>query len=189
MAWKKKRILFHVFLCYVVSTMILSGIAVAGNTEYEIKAAYLYQVTKFIQWPDDQFSNQDAPIRICVLGDSPFGKLLDGLSEKTSQNRKLTVEHLPSMQKLSHCQVIYISRSEKKGLMKILRKTEHLPILTISDIDKFAQRGGIIALTTKNNRVRLMINYNASKKAAIKLSSKLLEVATLVGDDDRKMIP
>jgi len=154
--------------------------ASANSTEYRIKAAYLYQFTKFTQWPAHLFSEKDAPIRICILGKNPFGTLLDNFTRKTSQQRTLTITYLSSFQNLSNCHVIFISKSEENRLTQILRKVENSPILTVSDIDNFVQRGGIIGFIPRHKKVKIAINVRASRTAGAKLSSKLLEVATLV---------
>ncbi|GMQ87402.1 MAG: hypothetical protein BMS9Abin08_0603 [Gammaproteobacteria bacterium] len=164
----------------VVCATMSSGMVFADSIEYRVKAAYLYQFTKFTEWPDKEFSDGKAPIRICVLGRNPFDKSLDEFSSKTSQNRTLVVEYLASFQEISRCHVVFISRSEEKYLSQILQLTEHSPVLTVSDMEGFARRGGIIGLVIERGKVRLEINPEASNHAGVKLSSKLLEVATLV---------
>ncbi|HED36533.1 MAG TPA: YfiR family protein [Gammaproteobacteria bacterium] len=173
-----KRLLIKTatFLCMLA----LCSNASANNTEYRIKAAYLYQFTKFTQWPAHLFSEKDASIKICILGKNPFGTLLDNFTRKTSQQRTLTISYLSSFKKLPNCHVIFISRSEEGRLAQILRKVGNSPILTVSDIDNFVQRGGIIGFFPKQKKVKITINVRASRAAGAKLSSKLLEVATLV---------
>ncbi|VAW67661.1 hypothetical protein MNBD_GAMMA09-1487 [hydrothermal vent metagenome] len=165
-----------VFLC----TIILSGNAQAIGIDYKIKAAYLYQFTKFTQWPVQQFSDKNTPIRICVLGRSPFGNLLDIFSSKTSQNRSLSIKYLPSLKNILNCHVVFISRSEEKRLTQILHKIAHSPVLTVSDMDDFVRRGGIIGFVPKRKKVGIEINIGASSASGAKLSSKLLEIATLI---------
>ncbi len=154
--------------------------AYANNTEYKIKAAYLYQFTKFTQWPAHLFTSKETPIKICILGRNPFGTLLENFTRKTSQQRTLTINYLSSLKNLSDCHVIFISKSEEKRLVQIIRKVEHSPILTVSDIDNFVQRGGIIGFVPEHKKVKITINVRASRTAGAKLSSKLLEVAILV---------
>ncbi len=163
--------------------LISSELALADKIEYRVKAAYLYQFTKFIQWPAFTLEKKDSPIRICVLGDNPFGTVLDKLSKKTSQNRFLTLKYLTFPKNSSdfvNCQLIYISRSEEQRLTQILQLTENHPVLTVSDMNNFASRGGIIGLVLDNRKIRLEINFEASATAGVKISSKLLEIATLI---------
>jgi len=168
------------FVCITVLCANTFANGATNNTEYKLKAAYLYQFTKFTQWPDNLFIDKNTPIQICILGRNPFGKSLDGFSGKTSQNRDLTIRHLSSLQKISGCHVVYISRSEDKKLPHILKKIAHSPVLSVSDINNFAERGGIIGFIPKQRKVGIEINVEASRTAGAKISSKLLEIATLV---------
>ncbi|WP_198263795.1 YfiR family protein [sulfur-oxidizing endosymbiont of Gigantopelta aegis] len=162
------------------SLILLFASVSAGGSSYKVKAAYLYQFTKFTQWPNELFSDKDEPIRICVLGRNPFANLLDGFTKKTSQKRPLSVEYLSSLETITRCQIIFISQSEEKRLAQIFQRLAHVPVLTVSDIDGFARRGGIIGFVPKLRKVGIEINVEASKIAGTKLSSKLLKVATLV---------
>ncbi|VAW58800.1 hypothetical protein MNBD_GAMMA11-2717 [hydrothermal vent metagenome] len=175
--WLKKFLIRAITLFCVFTT---HENVFASGTEYKIKAAYLYQFTKFTQWPNDQFTDNSSPIRICVLGRNPFGKLLENFSGKTSQQRSLTIFYLSSLRNLSSCHVVFISKSEKRRLPKILQLTRNTPVLTVSDIENFAPQGGIIGFVPMRKKVGITINVDASLTAGAKLSSKLLEVATLV---------
>ncbi len=174
-----KRLLQAVVLSCI---MLLTGNAFSNGTEYKLKAAYLYQFTKFAQWPGGQFINDETPIRICILGRNPFGSSLESFSGRKSQHRNLSIQYLLSLKNISDCHVIFISQSEEKRLTQILQRIENSPVLTVSDIEGFARRGGIIGFVYKRKKVGIEINVDASRTAGAKLSSKLLEVATLVQD-------
>jgi YfiR/HmsC-like len=182
----KCRFSLLLIIIYLLSLAPSSVANAEQSMEYEVKAAFIYNFTKFTEWPDHLFENKETPIRICILGKSPFGKLLNDISRSSSQNRALEIKFLSSLQNALNCHVVFISRSKEKKLTQILRKMQHLPILTTSDINGFAQQGGIIGLTIKNGEVHLKINFEASKKAGVKLSSKLLDIATLVKSDMHK---
>lgn len=152
----------------------------ASESEYDIKAVYVYQFTKYTEWPDGLFEPDSNSLRICMQGRNLHSKSFDKITGSLSQDRVIVVEHLESLQQLSGCHVVFISRSEEKRLDQILRRTSPLPILTVSDIDGFASRGGIIALVVEGKKIRLKINYDAAREAGLKLSSKLLAIATLV---------
>ncbi len=172
------KLLCHmsVFLCL----LLLSGDAFASAKGYKLKAAYLYQFTKFTQWPSRQFVNKTTPIRICVLGRNPFGDLLDSFSSRESQHRQLLIKYLSSLQNIASCHVVFISKSEEKRLTQILSRIANSPVLSVSDMEGFAKRGGIIGFVPKSRRIGIEINVAASRSSGAKLSSKLLEVATLV---------
>lgn len=171
-------------LQFVIALLLLTfqPLISADQVEYQVKAAYLYQFTKFTEWPGKEFLNTNTPIRICVLGTNPFGQLLDDINNKKSQNRHLEIKYLSSINNLSKCHVIFISQSEEYKLKQILTLTKDSPVLTVSDINDFAERGGIIGLIISQGNIRLEINYDASSTAGVKLSSKLLEIATLIKD-------
>jgi len=173
-------------MAFVCVTLLCSNAFADGatnSTEYKLKAAYLYQFTKFTQWPDKRFNDAHTPIQICILGKNPFGESLDSFSSSASQRRNLSVRYLSSLQNILNCHLVFISRSEDKRLPQILQKIAHTPVLSVSDIDNFAQRGGIIGLVPRQRKIGIEINVDALRSAGTKLSSKLLEVATLVREE------
>ncbi|VAW98303.1 hypothetical protein MNBD_GAMMA22-2452 [hydrothermal vent metagenome] len=181
----KCHIILHLLkkLSLIFIVFVFSELVLADKIEYRVKAAYLYQFTKFTQWPILSEEQKNNPIRICILGDNPFGSVLDKLSKKTSQNRYLLLEYLTFPKNsldIVNCQLIFISSSEEPRLTKILKLTENSPVLTVSDMKNFALRGGIIGLVLDNQKIRLEINFEASAAAGLKISSKLLEIATVI---------
>ena len=163
-------------------------IAVANTTrpaqisrEYLIKAAILYNFAKFASWPAAAFSNDTAPLRICVIGADPFGPALESLNGKTVRNRALVTTPIAKVEDVAACHILFVSASEKDRLGAILHTVSALPILTVADINRFANSGGIIALKEVDNRSRIEVNIGAANLAGLKLSSKLLRLADTVG--------
>lgn len=171
------------------AAMALTTDAFASGADYKLKAAYIYQFTKFVRWPDAAYENNQTPIKICVLGKSPFGKSLDTFSSRVSQNKSLSVEHLQSIKNIEQCHAVYICQSERKKLPKILEVIKRVPVLSISDMNDFAERGGMIGFKPKNRKVGIVINVNAAQMAGIKISSKLLEVSTVIDHDAKEETP
>jgi len=165
-----------IFACLIACT-INAG---ASSADYKLKAAYIYQFTKFTNWPDASFDNNDSPIVICVLGDNPFDETLDDFPSRSSQNRSLKVKYLITSEKVKDCHVVFVSQSLENNLNKILLTLKKHSVLSVSDIDDFAKRGGIIGFVKKQRRIGIEINVMASKNNGVMLSSKLLEVSTLV---------
>jgi len=165
-----------IFACLIVFTIN----AQASSADYKLKAAYIYQFTKFAQWPETSFDNNKSPIVICVMGKSPFEKTLDSFSSRSSQNRSLKVEYLAKPENIADCHVVFVGQSLEKNLDNILLKLKNHSVLSVSDIDDFAMRGGIIGFVKKQRRVGIEINVTVSKSSGVMLSSKLLEVSTLV---------
>ncbi len=154
--------------------------AVRINREHLIKAAILYNFAKFASWPETSFTYPGAPLRICVLGQDPFGAALDSLHGKQVRNRPLAISRISAVEEAPQCHILFISASEEVRLPTILDYVSRLPILTVADMRRFANSGGIIALKEVDNRSRIEINIGAAEQAGLKLSSKLLRLADMV---------
>ena len=147
------------------------------SREYLIKAAILYNLAKFTEWPAAAFRNAVDPLRICVIGRDPFGPALDALQGKTARNRALAVTRIADVHGAPQCHVLFVSASEEARLPAILDYCGKLPILTVADMSRFASAGGIITLKEVNNHSGIEVNIGAADHAGLKLSSKLLRLA------------
>ncbi|MCZ6453685.1 MAG: YfiR family protein [Alphaproteobacteria bacterium] len=147
------------------------------SREYLIKAAILYNFAKFASWPETVFSHPGAPLRICVLGDDPFGAALETLHGKQVRGRPLATARIADVHDTPQCHILFVSASEEARLAQILDYVGQMPILSVADIGRFADSGGIIALKEIDNRSRIEVNLAAAKQAGLKLSSKLLRLA------------
>jgi len=145
-------------------------------TEYQVKAAFLYNFSHFVSWP----ASPENTFRLCVIGENPFGQILDALIGKPVNNSILVVEQHSSLEKIHDCQLVYISYSLKPRLNMILAELADHPILTVSDIESFTDAGGMIELWLSDNKVRFEINTSAAEHAGLSISSKLLSLATRV---------
>ena len=150
------------------------------NREYLIKAAILYNFAKFASWPETVFSHPGAPLRICVLGEDPFGAALDSLHGKQVRNRPLAISRISAVEESPQCHILFVSASEEVRLTTIIDYMGRLPILTVADMGRFTNSGGIIALKEVDNRSRIEVNIGAADQAGLKLSSKLLRLADMV---------
>ena len=155
--------------------------------EYDVKAAFLYHLAQFVEWPPDAFPAEEDPLVIGVLGADPFGKALDEIvHDEVVKNRKLIVQRYRSMEEIKVCHILFISQSEGGRLDQVFSSLKGRKILTVGDTEGFAQRGGIVRFLTEKNKVRLRINIEAAKAASLTISSKLLRAADLVGAEARK---
>jgi hypothetical protein len=152
-------------------------------TEYRIKAAFLYNFSRFVSWPEE--IRQTDRFTICVLGIDPFGNALDSLAGKAVHDSQLDILHLPGTDVAGECRVVFVSDSETDRIDSILAPLEDRPVLTVSDSAAFAEKGGMIGLRLANNKVRFDINIDAAQRAGLNISSKLLSLATIVGDATR----
>jgi hypothetical protein len=171
-------------LACAVALAFTGGVS-AVESEDSVKAAFVYNFSKFVEWPDNAFAGPDAAINICVIGENAFAAVLkEAVRDKTVKGRPLAVRDNVSLGELSSCRVIYIPASEQRRLDDVLGHVGRLPILTVGDADSLAAVGGIIGLTTEESRVHFEVNLGAARRAGLKLGSQLLKVATrLVGAD------
>ena len=168
------------FLILVALSSVAPGRLFAEDSvpqEYKVKAAFLYNFTLFVEWPAEAFTGNDSPLTVCILGKSPFGDALDSLRSKTAKKRKLVIRQINRVEEMGNCNVLFISTSEKMHLPNILAALKNQKVLTVSDMDGFAQAGGIINFVTLEDKVRFEINLKAAQQSKIKISSQLLKLA------------
>ena len=160
------------------------GQAQVALTEYQVKAAYLFNFLKFVEFPNETFTDPLAPIVIGVVGDDPFGGALPQVvTGKTVQGRDLVVRSYRAGEEMRGAQILFISASEKKRLPMILSSLHGSSVLTVADMEGFLDAGGMIQFLNENDRVRFEINVDATSRAKLKLSSKLLSLAKVVGGE------
>ena len=148
-------------------------------TDVQVKAAYLYNFGKFVRWQPDRPAN--ASFDICVLGKDPFGNVLDSTVKGESIDaHQINVKRLQNMDEASHCNILFVAPSEQNRLSAILPAATRLNILTVSDMPGFAERGGVIELVNKEDRIRFEVNLTAAKESHLVLSSELLKIAVRV---------
>ena len=161
-------------LCWVFGCTPLTA---AEPLEYQVKAAFLYNFARFIEWP--AATGRDG-FAICVLGEDPFGSALQGLTRKRVRGVPIRVRRLRAVAEGDHCQVLFIAASERHALVEALAYLAGRPVLTVSDIGGFTELGGIVELYIENKRVRFAINPAAAAHSGLKVSSKLLSLARVV---------
>ena len=154
------------------------------SSEYLIKAGFIYNFAKFVEWPSTAFSQPDSPIMIGVLGTDPFGSVLDRLVEdKKIGQRGFVVKRYKwgkDLKDLKECKILFVSASEKAHIDEIVQAVKGLPILMVGETPGFAERGGIIRFTLEDNRVRFEINVDAAHQADLNISSRLLTLAKII---------
>ncbi len=156
-------------------------VAWADAGEYDVKAAFLYNFAKFVDWPSTAFPEPNSTFRICVLGKDPFGgSLQSAVGGEEIAGHKLTVVRTDSLPKPAGCQILFVSRSERDQLPQVLAAVKDAPVLTVADTQGFLEQGGIINFLIEGSKVRFEINNEAANRAGIKISSKLLQLARRV---------
>lgn len=149
--------------------------------EYQVKAAFLYNFAKFVEWSPETFSQSDAAFVIGVLGDDPFGAALDQtIHGKSINGRQFIIKRLKWGQHLRDCQLLFICSSERNRLAQILESIKGASVLTVSELNNFCQQGGMISFILEENKVRFVINTDVAEQARLRISSKLLVLAKAV---------
>ena len=165
----------------LIWSALRAGRADAASGEYEVKAAFLYNFAKFVEWPEEVFAGSDGHLVLGVLGDDPFGQALDRIAqEKTVQGRRIVVRRWRSLKDVMGAHVLFVSPAEERNLAAILRMSKDSHVLTVSDLDGFAERGGAISLFLDQRRVRFAVNLKATEQAGLKMSAQLLKIAKIV---------
>jgi YfiR/HmsC-like len=158
-----------------------NGMAQPAPTEYEVKAAFLYNFARFVEWPSSSFPNALSQFRICILGQDPFGSaLLEITRDKWVNLHQFKVEDIASVQEARTCQILFVSSSEYRKTQQILEGLHGTSVLTVGDTKGFAERGGMIDFMLEDDRVHFEVNFKMAEQAGLKISSKLLSVAKLV---------
>jgi len=153
----------------------------AGFDEYQVKAAFLYNFAKFVEWPPGTFSSPSDPIGICIAGVNPFGSTLDTMVQgKKMGERVFAVRRIPDTQQAKECQILFIGGTEWKRLRSLLDALKGAAILTVGETDDFTAAGGMIAFQLAGPRVRIQIDLETAEHSRLKISSKLLSLAQIV---------
>ena len=161
--------------------LLLAWSAPAGAAsqveEYELKAAFLYQFTRYVSWPE----GDAGPVAICVLGEDPFGPSLDAtVADKTARGKPIVVRRIRSAGEGASCQILFVSRSERPRLDATLAALGRRPTLTVADMSGFPSEGGMINLRVEEERIKLEINPDNAERAGLKIRSELLRLADVV---------
>ena len=174
-----------VFFVLVLTVLGATGGPVARaqssfDREYLIKAAFLYNFLKFVEWPEEALPEGAGTIAVCLVGEDPFGEALESIKGKTVKSKDLVIRRVQALQNLGACQLLFVSSSEKNRLPEIIGALKGRAVLTVGELEGFTQGGGIIRLLIERNNVRFEINADMAERTGLKISSKLLSLAKVV---------
>jgi hypothetical protein len=164
--------------------LLPSALAAASVGESDVKAAFILNFIKFVEWPSSAFSSPEDPILISVVGNDPMGDSIDGLGGKTVSGRKVVVRKAGNLASLERCHILFVGASEKASLAPALGAVQRWPVLTVGDFEGFAGRGGTIGFIRQENRVGFEINEESARKAGLKVNAKLLYLGKSVRSRD-----
>lgn len=145
--------------------------------EYDIKAAYLFNFAKFVEWPPRTFATPSAPLVIGILGSDPFGGTLDRITQgEVVHGHKLVVRHCRTLGELKGCQIVFIPKTESGRIGEALSAVRGRGVLTVGDSDHFVTQGGMIGFVLVGTTVRFQINAGVAQQEALAISSRLLRL-------------
>ncbi len=161
--------------------LVLNGwVWATAPTEYQLKAAFIFNFAKFVEWPAAAFRSSQSPITICVFGEDPFGRDLDEIVKgQTIGARSVAVRRITQAPRADTCQVLFVGAAVRSDLQELFLAVATQPVLTVCE-DESLRSEGVIHFLLEENKVRFMINLDSAERAGIKISSKLLKLAKIV---------
>jgi hypothetical protein len=172
------------FTVLLLATSLVSRASGQQIEEYQLKAAFLYNFAKFVEWPSGVFKTLKDPIVLCVLGHNPFGYALeDVIRGKSIEGRALVFRQVADAQGANACQILFVASSEGKRFRTLAADLKPTGILTVGDAQGFATEGGVIDFKLDGGHVGFEINVNAAEHQQLNISSKLLGLAQIVKDE------
>jgi hypothetical protein len=174
----------------IASRLLAVPVLCAQNskpTDFQVKAAYLYNFGRFVEWPTQIAAISGDAFTVCVLGQDPFGPTLDAtLAGERIGGKRVVARRISGPQEAGNCQILFLRLTEGDRLNKIIEAVDQKAVLTVSDMPQFVERGGMIQFVLEGNRVRFKVNLTATQHAGLTLSSELLKVATAVRRDSSR---
>jgi hypothetical protein len=177
------RLGFRLLLCLFLSGLLgptAPARADGPSRQSQLKAAFIYNFTQFVEWPPDAFAGDDSPFVVAVVGDDPLqGALEAAMADKTAGARPIIVKHFASVDDLGPCQLLFVPASQDGSLGAILKRIGTSPVLTVGESDAFMPAGGAIRLFLENGKMRFELDPDVCDAARLKVSAKLMKLARI----------
>jgi hypothetical protein len=180
------RASIFIFVCCLFSNTVPQALSRnEGSVEYPVKLAFLYNVTKFVDWPSDSYRDSGAPFVLCIVGADPFRRdIEEELQTRSVVGHSIQVKTLRSNDILSVCHMIFVPVTEEGQAAKIVRGLKGSSTLTVGETEGFAALGGIINLTVESSRLHFEVNLLGAERARLRISAKMLALAKIVHNDE-----
>ena len=178
------KLLVCVCLCLLASTVSVTNTYAQSENKQLLKAAYIFNFAKFTQWPENTWKAEDTPLNLCIAGKDKLVNKLEQLAGKTIQEHPVNAQSLKVVQNIKNCHLLYIATSEKKRYQSILKSVHNEPVLTVSELPNFGRSGGMIELYREKERTRFIINLGVTRESGLKISSRLLNLAVVINNED-----
>ena len=175
---------------YLVIVFAILSVSVSAQqyTEYDLKAAYIFNFSKFVSWPQNTFEHDDSDFNIAVFGESPITKvLLAAFKGRKIQNREISIRVFYRIEDLPKAQIVFVSKGMQLETANLIEIIDNRPILLVGDaVESFCQLGGVINFTARGSKYQFEINNNAAISLHLKISSKLLALSKIISNDEIK---
>ncbi len=177
-----RHCIIHIVIPVILLSFPVLSQADGSDRVPKIKAAYVHQFSHFVSWPDEaaETARDRKHLILCIFGDDRVTHYLERLAGHGHGAFSIEISHPASPSQLRHCELLYITPSQEGELQKVLVAVADLPVLTISDMPGFIDRGGMIGFVVRGDRVRLEINLQAAQRVRLHISAKLIEVSLRV---------
>jgi hypothetical protein len=170
-------------LCLIIvsGSLAAAGARAQALDEYQLKAAFIYNFAKFVQWPSDAFQGPADPITTCVLGQDPFGHELEkAIKGKAIDGRPLALRRISNVRQAAGCRILFVGSSEGKRMNAIVTGLKETGVLTVGETEGTTLNGAIINFTVESGKVRFEVDVDAADRGKLRVSSKLLSLARSV---------
>jgi hypothetical protein len=155
--------------------------------EFKVKAAYLFNFAKFIEWPPASFKDDKDPVVFAVAGKDPFGPILDEtLRGKSVGGHPVVIRRFPTVEDIGACHLLFVSASLKDEWKKVAQRIRGCPVVTVSEGEEFTRAGGMFRFFFDDGRVRFEVNLEAAKRAGLSVSARLIQVGVVLKDGEGK---
>jgi len=151
--------------------------------ESQVKAALVFNIAKFVDWPAASFAQDSSPLVICTLGSGGFVSAVADLQGKQLKGHPVAVTQISRAEEIRTCHLLVIGNADAGQVQSVLFKLRSQPVLSISDRDRFAHSGGVVGLYRQSNKVKFEVNLQAAQQRQLKISSHLLKLARIVGQE------
>ncbi len=173
---------FFAALVLLVAALPVVAAAQGSDEERLLKAAYIYNFAKFTRWPGSE-GGAGSSLHLCLIGEDPLAVELERLSGKRVGEKRLEIKRIAQAAAPGECHILYVARSLQHGFQQYVTAQASTGVLTVSEISGFARAGGVIELFPEGDRVRFLVNLDAAQGAGLLLSSRLLNLARILGQE------
>lgn len=182
LAWHETR-----RLCFIAATLLVVAIPAFAleNDEYAVKAAFIYNFAKFIEWPQELFEDTTTPFELCIIGGDGINEKIVAIAAKKAQGRAFKIHAIAKSTDSNFCHIAFFARDQPANTGRNAQEIAAVGVLTIGDGPSFVEKGGIIAFTLENNKVHFRINLDAAGRAKLRISSKLLQLADVYRETEK----